>query len=949
MDLLSELINGALAQNLIIKERFDDTRPMVFQPRNTPVNSNPTVFSKYSTWVVIVLVIFAIYLIFVKGRAFAKLQSSNKAKNNRPSRSKNNELGSGDLASKKSIERWIKKKGQGDTLLPVTNLKGGDGIALKNGNIYIPKEERNRHILIIAKTGSGKTTKAILPILYNDCMDPERSTIVLDSKPEMWDKLVGMTRKHNPKKNIMLFNPLDTFRSLSWNIVAKVENDTDAKLIANTIIMATESPGAKADSPFFKNNALQLLNAIMVGLLKDPNETLSMPRVHQLVHCGMQSLCDWLEAHPEAIRNCKTFVDLARSGSQNADTIMSELGMRLAAWDLEDIRATTALNELDLEKLIKEPTLLIIELRESELEMLRPIANVMIIEMLRFLTKYAEGCPGHCLPRPIGLVIDEFASALGRLPDIHVKLNTLRSRNVSIVAAIQSIGQIKANYEKDADSVLTGFSTKILMPELDFQDAEWASKETGTMTVRFNVSSQGKNKRLIDMFASMNDNLQEQVQQRAVLTPDEIGKPLDNSATFFFPNTPVFQGFLTPYYEVPDVYARFKAGKGTDYKLRTSQIIYQEPPLNIPKKEDPNASSSTHQSAGTPLGQIQPQQIDFNLLCEEARALIDFDSGSSQAQYWWSQYEDMNRNNPGSISYLGEEIKKRKIGLEPFFRIFEKLGGTDLNTILANVDRALLEQLKVEAGWDEAQSYAQDWWKSFEQINAQSPNVIIDVLQNIIKRAGSIDLFYSCYVHSEASDVEGIFAEMDRIIVAQEKDNLKTSGQVTDTQDDLDEELFTVVENYNDNSSISSTEAGYNNLIEESVNYSYANQNISYGTSTPAELGLDEPMAPIPNKQIEHEAEENRIAKNITEGNITEKNINGQNTSSQNDMESRSKQNQNAIKSVILQNYIAMAEDLLNKRQVKDYEMLIEIAKDEKGITPQDIETLSTLREKFGL
>jgi type IV secretory pathway TraG/TraD family ATPase VirD4 len=203
-------------------------------------------------------------------------------------------------------------------------------------------------------------------------MDPDRSTIVIDSKPEMWRKLATMTQKYNPSKKIILFNPLDRARSLSWNILSKIEDDTDAKLIANTIIMATDQPQAKSDSPFFRNNALAILNSIMVGLLHDPNERLSMPRIHELVQSGMKPLCEWLEQHPAAIRNTRTFVELSRSGSQNADTIMSELSMRLSAWDLTAIRATTSLDELDIEDLIQKPTLFIVELRESELEMLRP-------------------------------------------------------------------------------------------------------------------------------------------------------------------------------------------------------------------------------------------------------------------------------------------------------------------------------------------------------------------------------------------------------------------------------------------------------------------------------------------------------------------------------------------------------------------------------------------------
>ena len=357
----------------------------------------------------------------------------------RPIRSEFNELGSGDLATAEEINRWVKPSGTGDdTILHVSDLRSGKGIVHREAKLYIPGGERNRHMLAVAKTGGGKTTKLILPILYNDCLDPNRSTIVIDSKPEMWSKLSNFVRKYNPEKELLLFNPLDKIRSLSWNILGKIESDTDAKLIANTVVMATDNPQSKSDSPFFRNNALALLNSIMVGLLNDPDETLSMPRVHQLVQSGIKPLSDWLEAHPNAIRTSRTFVELGRSGSQNADTIMSELAMRINAWDLKAIRTTTAFDEIDLALLVEKPTLFIVELRESELEMLRPMANVIVIELLRYLTKRAESFPGNKLPRPVGFVIDEFASALGRLPDIHVKLNTLRSRNVSIVAAIQS-------------------------------------------------------------------------------------------------------------------------------------------------------------------------------------------------------------------------------------------------------------------------------------------------------------------------------------------------------------------------------------------------------------------------------------------------------------------------------------------------------------------------------
>jgi len=603
----------------------------------------------------------------------------------RPQRSMTNELGSSDLASAEQIKRWLKKDGKLDTILPITELRGSSGQVVKEGTLIIPNAERNRHILIVAKTGSGKTTKLVLPILYNDCLCKHRSTIIIDSKQEMWHKLSGMTKKYNPEKNLVLFNPLDTIRSLSWNILAKVETDTDAKLIANSVIMATDEANSKADSPFFRNSALQVLNALMVGLLKDQNEILSMPRIHELVSKGMHYLCDWLEAHPEAIRTSKAFVDLARSGSQNADTIMSELSMRLQAWDLLAIRSTTFMDEVNIEKIIKEPTLFVVELRESELKMLRPLANVIVVELLRYLTKYAEECPGQTLPRPVGLVIDEFASALGRLPDIHVKLNTLRSRNVSVVAAIQSIGQIKGNYGEDWESVLSGFSTKIFMPSLDFMDSEWASKESGVMTIRYRTSSKGQNRKITENFASRNIGINEQLQQRQVLTPGEIGRPVGNQATFFMPETPVFQGHLTPYYKVPLMKERISEfnDPSKEIKLREGPILYKEEEWK--PEESGKAILNKDGQAVDPMSE-EELWIALEKLKEET---LDWVSTTGDARRWWEAFEQENKLRAPLVLKVAQEIAERKATITDFFLAYVYSNSDNIQATFAYLDYTL--------------------------------------------------------------------------------------------------------------------------------------------------------------------------------------------------------------------------------------------------------------------
>ncbi len=617
----------------------------------------------YETGFFLVMMFTVLFFIFKR----QGLPQIKKNKSARPDRSMNNELGSSDFASKAMISKWLVRSGPLDTVLPATDIRGSEGVAMKKGNLVLPVNERNRHVLIIAKTGSGKTTKLILPVLYNDCMCPVRSTVVIDSKPEMWMKLAAMTRHYNPQKKLILFNPLDRLRSLSWNILAKVQDDTDAKLIAQTIIAATDVPGAKGDTPFFRNIALQVLNAMIVGLLEDPNERLSMPRIHELVHTGMKGLCDWLEAHPGAIRNSRTFVELARSGSQNADTTMSELGMRLAAWDLSAIRGTTFLDEIDLESLVAEPTLFVVELRESEIEMLRPLANVIVVEILRYLTKRAESCPNLSLPRPVSLVIDEFASAVGRLPDIHVKLNTLRSRNVSIVAAIQSIGQLKSVYEDKADSVIAGFSTKILMPALEYVDAEWASKESGQMTIRFKTSSAGSSKRLIDFWTSQNANVTEHVQQRAVLTPGEVGNPPDGISTFFMPNTPVFQGQLTPYYQLGEMSKRFAEFNSheKELKIRDTPIPMEEKPTGFitgPAGAVAQSAPAPQPAANAPISEEEIVQT-----LNSFKGQLEWESCMDIAKEWWEAFENQNKGNMILVLTVAHELIKRKATINEFF------------------------------------------------------------------------------------------------------------------------------------------------------------------------------------------------------------------------------------------------------------------------------------------
>jgi len=159
------------------------------------------------------------------------------------------------------------------------------------------------------------------------------------------------------------------------------------------------------------------------------------------------------------------------------------------------------------------------------------------------------------LPRPVSVLMDEFASSIGRIPDMQVRLNTLRSRRVSILAAIQSLSQLRAVYGEDCDAVLGAFSSKVFFPRLELADAEYASRASGMMTVEaesFDRGGPGAGGGLLEGSPGAS---RVQPVGRRVLLPDEIASPprhfaLGQPVSCFLVGQRPFQAWLPPAFEL---------------------------------------------------------------------------------------------------------------------------------------------------------------------------------------------------------------------------------------------------------------------------------------------------------------------------------------------------------------------------------------------------------------
>jgi hypothetical protein len=219
-----------------------------------------------------------------------------------------------------------------------------------------------------------------------------------------------------------------------------------------------------------------------------------------------------------------------------------------------------------------------------------------------------------------------------------------------------------------------------------------ASKESGQMTIRFQTQSTGANRKLIEWFASRNDSTQEQVQQRAVLTPDEIGRPADNISTFFMPNTPVFQGHLVPFFKIPEMLKRLTEFDSDQFelKLRSEPIVYED--------KDPQAAPASQPAAapgGLPPGITNTKgwsddQIIQKL--EEVKKTLDWDNTTGSARKWWEAFESENKTRMPLVLRLAEELQVRKATITEFFLAYVYSNTDNIQANLSYLDYTRLKK-----------------------------------------------------------------------------------------------------------------------------------------------------------------------------------------------------------------------------------------------------------------
>ena len=369
-----------------------------------------------------------------------------------------------------------------------------------------PKYARNKNILIVGGSGSGKTRFFIKPNL----MQLHSSYVVTDPKGTVLIECGKMLKA--AKYKIKVFNTINFNRSMHYNPMAYIRDQKDILKLVNTIILNTKGEGAQSGEDFWVKAERLLYTAYIAFIFEylpeedrtfatliwmiDNSETREDDENYKNI---MDEKFEEIEKYnPEdfAVRQYKKY---KLAAGKTAKSILISCGARLAPFDMEELRDLTATDDMELDKLGDEKTALFVIISDTD-STFNFIVSIMYTQLFNLLCDKADNDYGGRLPVHVRFLLDEFAN-IGQIPQFEKLIATIRSREISACPVLQAKSQLKAIYKDNADTIegncdtmlFLGGSEKTTLKEI----SEMLGKETidlyNTSDTRGNSPSYGTN------------------------------------------------------------------------------------------------------------------------------------------------------------------------------------------------------------------------------------------------------------------------------------------------------------------------------------------------------------------------------------------------------------------------------------------------------------------------
>lgn len=410
------------------------------------------------------------------------------------------EYGSARWGTRKDIEPYEDEKFQNNILLTQTER------LTMNGRPPNPKYARNKNVLVIGGSGSGKTRFYVKPNLMqmhsSYCVTDPKGTIVIECGKMLEDN----------GYEIKILNTINFKKSMKYNPFAYLRSEKDILKLVQTIIANTKGEGEKAGEDFWvkaeklyytaligyifyeapreEKNFATLLDMIDASEVREDDETYMNP---------IDRLFEALEKKEPTHFAVKQYKKYKLAAGKTAKSILISCGARLAPFDIQELRDLMKEDELELDTLGDRKTALFVIISDTD-DTFNFVVSIMYSQLFNLLCDKADDEYGGRLPVHVRCLLDEFAN-IGLIPKFEKLIATIRSREISASIILQAQSQLKAIYKDNADTIVgncdstlfLGGKEKTTLKEL----SETLGKETidlyNTSETRSNANSYGLN------------------------------------------------------------------------------------------------------------------------------------------------------------------------------------------------------------------------------------------------------------------------------------------------------------------------------------------------------------------------------------------------------------------------------------------------------------------------
>ena len=391
------------------------------------------------------------------------------------------EYGSAHWGTSKDIEPFMDEKFGNNIILTKTER-------LMMGNRpKNPAHARNKNVLIVGGSGSGKTRFWLKPNL----LQCHSSYVVTDPKGDIVIDCGNALLKNGYR--IKIFNTINFKKSMHYNPFAYIHSEKDILKLVTTLITNTKGEGKDGDQ--FWTKAETLLYTALIGYIHyvAPKEEQNFATLIEFINASevreddedfknpVDQMFDALKRKDPNHFAVRQYAKFKLAAGKTSKSILISCGARLAPFDIQEVRDITMYDELQLDTLGDEKTALFLIMSDTD-STFNFLISMIYSQLFNLLCEKADDEYGGRLPVHVRCLIDEAAN-IGQIPNLEKLVATIRSREISACLVLQAQSQLKAIYKDNADTIVGNMDSRIFLGGSESTTLKELNQALGKQTI----------------------------------------------------------------------------------------------------------------------------------------------------------------------------------------------------------------------------------------------------------------------------------------------------------------------------------------------------------------------------------------------------------------------------------------------------------------------------------